>query len=540
MDAITCDGERISHTVREPRDAAVAVTVVLLHGAGTSSSERLLPLLGEFTGRGCRALALDFSGHGESSGALRELSLERRFVQGRAVIDRVVPEGDELVLVGFSMSGQTVADLVGHYGRRVRAIGLCAPAVYAEEAWRVPFGDGRGAFTGIIRRPESWRTSRALEAFAAYEGTAVLVVPGTDHVIPPAVTEAVEEALTVRSRYRRLDLERADHHLARWLRYEADDRRRFVDAVLAEPRTFDWVAKQLPDGERVRSVHRLRGGGTSQMRLLRTETERDLVLRSFVKPFYRRHAPGLLTREAEVLGLLAGTDVPAAECVAVDATAEFCDAPSLLMTRLPGEVRVDEVDLDARVELLARQLMGVHGVTVPQGARPRPYQAWTAPERVRLPEGTARPELWGRAMEVIGREAPAYEGCFLHRGFHPGNVLFTGAGEGLRLSGVVDWVETSWGPADLDVAHCSTALVLLYGVECGLRFAERYAAHGGVLSGDPRARLYWRLLDALAFAPYADKVARPWRELGRTDLTPQVLAARLEAYIGALFGGAGV
>ncbi|MER7112426.1 alpha/beta fold hydrolase [Streptomyces sp. NPDC000229] len=529
-----CDGERISFVARD-HDGAAGATVVVLHGAGNGSADALVPVLDEFAGRGCRVVAPDFSGHGRSSGALEELSLERRFLQARAVIDRVVPDGDELVLVGFSMSGQTVADLVGHYGGRVRAIGLCAPAVYGREAWGIRFGHG---FTEIIRQEGGWRDSAALDALRAFEGTAVLAVPGDDEVIPRAVTEAVEDALTTRSRYRRLDMERAGHRLGVWFVTEADDRRRFVDAVLAPPRTPDWVEKSLPEGERVRSARWLAGGWTSQMRLLRTETERDLVLRSFVKPFYRRHAPGLLAREAEVLGLLADGDVPVPGCLAVDAVGEFCDAPSLLMTRLPGAVRVDEADLDARVELLARQLVGIHRVSVPEGARPRPYQAWTSPERVRVPDGTARPELWARAVEVIGREAPAYEGRFLHRDFHPGNVLFTGAGEELRLSGVVDWVETSWGPADLDVAHCSTALALLYGVERGLRFAEWYVVHGGVLSGDAEARLYWRLLDALAFAPDADKVGRSWRELGRTDLTPQVLAARLETYVGALLGGA--
>jgi hypothetical protein len=36
-----------------------------------------------------------------------------------------------------------------------------------------------------------------------------------------------------------------------------------------------------------------------------------LVLRSFQKPFYQKHAPGLLTREAGILRLLAGTGIPA-------------------------------------------------------------------------------------------------------------------------------------------------------------------------------------------------------------------------------------
>src|SRR5690606_2080095 len=117
---------------------------------------------------------------------------------------------------------------------------------------------------------------------------------------------------------------------------------------------------------------------------------------------------------------------------------------------------------------------------------------------------------------------------------HPGNVLFTEEDAGPRISGVVDWVETSWGPADLDVAHCATALALLHGVDTGLRFADLHPAAGGTPAEDPGAHLHWRLLDALAHAPDAEKLAVPWRELGRTDLTPGVLAHRLEGYVEAL------
>jgi aminoglycoside/choline kinase family phosphotransferase len=138
-------------------------------------------------------------------------------------------------------------------------------------------------------------------------------------------------------------------------------------------------------------------------------------------------------------------------------------------------------------------------------------------------------------VDVIRREPPDHQSCFLHRDFHPGNVLFTGDGDTLRVSGVVDWVETSWGPADLDVAHCSTALALLHGVPEGMRFADRYTGAGGRLAGDPASHLYWRLLDALAFAPDAEKVAVPWREVGRRDLTPPLLITRLETYLEALF-----
>ncbi|MFJ3772290.1 alpha/beta fold hydrolase [Streptomyces sp. NPDC090075] len=526
------DGERLSGVYGGDPGG---ITAVVLHGAGTSSTERLLPLVREFVAHGCRGIAFDFSGHGESTGKLGESSLRRRFEQAVAVIDAYAGADGPLVLVGFSMSGQTVADLARHYGDRVAALGLCAPAVYTAEAWDVPFEDGNGRFSGIIRQPDSWREAPALDVLRAYESRAVLAVPGTDTVIPPAVTEAVQEALATRAQYTRFDLPDARHRLGMWFRDHGEDRRRFVAAVLTGldahgwTATRAWVAEQLGHGRSVTDSRLLSGGWSSQMRRLTLDDGTDLVQRTFVKPFFRHHGPGLLTREASVLTLLAGQEgIPAPGLVAVDADAEHCDHPTLLMSALPGRVRLDEDDLDRRLDLLASQLVRIHGV-VPAG-RPRTYQAWTSPERVRTPDGP----LWERAVDVIRRDPPPYDGCFLHRDFHPGNVLFTGTGSELRITGVVDWVETSWGPADLDVAHCSTALALLHGPAYGLDFRERYEAHGGRDLADDPDHLYWRLLDALHYCPDAAKLAGPWRDLGRDDLTSEALGERLEAYVDGL------
>ncbi|MGA5020038.1 phosphotransferase family protein [Streptomyces griseoincarnatus] len=301
--------------------------------------------------------------------------------------------------------------------------------------------------------------------------------------------------------------------------------------------TRAWAEQTLSAGERIERVDRLRGGWTSRMRRLDVtgpDGARSLVLRSFVKPFFVRHAEGLLTREADILRLLAPTDVPAATLVAVDATARHCDHPSLLMTRLPGTVRLHDENADTRADELARLLVRVHRLPVPAPQRPRVYQAWASPDRVTPPAATRRPKLWRRAADVIRREPPPYEGRFLHRDFHPGNVLFTGPDDAPRISGVVDWVETSWGPADLDVAHCSTALALLHGAQAGMDFRDRYTTAGGTLAPDAPTHLYWRLLDTLGYGD-AEKVAVPWRDLGRADLTPEALVGRLEDYLDALF-----
>lgn len=282
--------------------------------------------------------------------------------------------------------------------------------------------------------------------------------------------------------------------------------------------TRQWI--ELETGETVKDVARLTGGWTSEMRRVDT-TERSLVLRSFVSEFYRRHAEGLLTREADILTLLGRTAIPAASLVAVDATGSRCADPSLLMTLLPGRICLDDPGIAAR---LATQLVAIHQVEVDESTRPRDYQAWTSADRVRLPEDAGK--TWTAAVDVIRADPPSYDPVFLHRDFHPGNVLFDDG----RISGIVDWVETSWGPADLDVAHCSTALALLHGSEAGLAFPAAYVAAGGVLARDK----YWYFLDALGFAPDAEKVAVPWRQCGRDDLTPDVLRQHLEAYLEGL------
>ncbi|MGW6521058.1 phosphotransferase family protein [Streptomyces sp. NPDC054962] len=309
-------------------------------------------------------------------------------------------------------------------------------------------------------------------------------------------------------------------------------------AGAVRPLALAWVGRHLDAGERIVRTEALHGGITAEMRRLTVGTRdgdtRDLVLRTFVDPSFMENAEELLHREAGVLALLAGTDVPAPEPVAVDPTAAQCEYPSLLMTHLAGRTVLDDEGLEARVPLLARQLVAIHALRPAE--RPQAYEAWTTADAVVPPEG-ADAAAWAAATDVIRRPAPPYEGRLLHRDFHPGNVLFDVAPRspaGPRITGVVDWVQTSWGPADLDVAHCSTNLALLHGPAWGLRFATAYEEAGGVLAAAPSERLYWRLLDGLAFATGLQWVTRPWREAGRAELTTRAAEERLDAYVTAL------
>ncbi len=312
------------------------------------------------------------------------------------------------------------------------------------------------------------------------------------------------------------------------------------EAAAVRPLTLAWVSRHLEAGERIVGTEALHGGITAEVRRLTIGTRdggtRDLVLRTFVDV---ERAEGSLNREAGALTLLAGTDVSAPGLVAVDPTAVHCEYPSLLRTHLAGRTVLGDAGLETRVPLLARQLVAIHALRPAE--RPPKYVTLTTADTVVVPKG-ADAAAWAAAMDVIRKPVPPYEGRFLHRDFQPGNVLFDvlpSTPAGARITGIVDWAGTSWGPADLDVAHCSTNLALLHGPAWGLRFADAYEEAGGVLAAATSERLYWQVRDGLAFSEEVRSVSRPWREAGRTELTTRAVEKRLDAYVTAVMDALG-
>ena len=318
------------------------------------------------------------------------------------------------------------------------------------------------------------------------------------------------------------------------------------EAATVRPLTLAWVSQHLEAGERIVGAEALHGGATADMRRLiigtRDGDTRNLVLRSFVDPTRQGPAEDLLHRETDALTTLTGAGVPAPGLVAVDPTAEHCEYPSLLMTHLPGRTVLDDEGLETRLPLLARQLVAVHAVR--PAVRPREYVALTTADTVVTPEG-ADAAVWAAAIDVIRKPAPRYAGRFLHRDFQPGNVLFDLPPEdpagavSARIVGVVDWAAASWGPADLDVAHCSTNIALLHGPAWGLCFIEAYQEAGGMLAAAADERLYWQVREPLAFSEEVRLVAQPWREAGRTELTTRAVEERLGAYVTSLMDALG-
>lgn len=236
-------------------------------------------------------------------------------------------------------------------------------------------------------------------------------------------------------------------------------------------------------------VDELSGGWTSTMLAVTTEVGDELVLRLMTREPWRTHGRGLTTREAEVQAMLAQTLVPAPRTVALDADGERCGFPAHLMSRLPGRTELDRVDATSLGEL-AHLLATIHEVTptIPV----RTYQSWAWEAKYSVPLWATDATLWEEAFTLLRTDAPTYEPCFIHRDFQPRNVLWSGS----RISGVVDWVETSMGPAWLDVAHCCTNLALHHGSETADRFAAAYVARTG---REPQP--YFDVMDVVGFLP---------------------------------------
>jgi aminoglycoside phosphotransferase (APT) family kinase protein len=275
---------------------------------------------------------------------------------------------------------------------------------------------------------------------------------------------------------------------------------------------LEWVEDVL--GEPVRSVRSLVGGATGEMLALRTESGDEVVLRLTTKEPWRTHGAALNGREAEIQEMLAEGGVPAPRSLALDRHGERCGYPAHLMTLLPGEIDQLRTDSDS-LGSLARLLSDIHAVEPTVDVRS--YQSWAWEAKFVVPNWAGNREVWEDAFALLRTAPPEHESCFIHRDFALRNVLWSGD----EITGVVDWVETSMGPAWLDVAHCSSNIAVRQGNGPADAFADTYAA----LSGrEPQP--YFDVMDVVGFLPPPDR--RPiWSDPGMLIRLEERLAAVL-------------
>lgn len=253
-----------------------------------------------------------------------------------------------------------------------------------------------------------------------------------------------------------------------------------VSAALA------WAGSVV--GSPVATSDALDGGLTSTMLAVRHDSGGETVLRLMTEEPWRTHGTELTTRERDAQAALVDTAVPGPTSLGLDAEGAAAGVAAHLMTRLPG-VPLTQVD-DQALAAMADQLAVIHAV---QPAEPfRTFQSWAWEAKWVVPAWTHHPDSWRQAFEVLAGPAPSYEPTFLHRDFSHRNLLWADG----AITGVVDWVETSTGPAWLDAGHAATNLAVAYGVEPARRFLELYAARA-----EEPVHAHWLVMDAVGFLP---------------------------------------
>jgi aminoglycoside phosphotransferase (APT) family kinase protein len=291
-------------------------------------------------------------------------------------------------------------------------------------------------------------------------------------------------------------------------------RRRPPAAALA------WVEAAVGREARVSRVRALDGGTSAALHAVDVDAggvRHRLVLRRHLSERWLADEPDIPAREADALGFLAASPLPTPGLVAVDPTGTAAGEPSVLMTRLAG--RMSWVPPPGRehgwLGRLAAILPEVHAVTPAGRPAERRYLPYYHDVDLRPPAGTRRRHMWERAISRYHDGPPEPASVFIHRDFHPGNVLWSRG----RVSGVLDWIECCMGAPGADVGHCRHNLVRDAGTGAAESFLRAWLTAFGVDAYDP----WWDLVSVLDWGESAPE---------REPLPPAVehfLAAALAA-----------
>ncbi|MFB4167934.1 aminoglycoside phosphotransferase family protein [Virgibacillus sp. JSM 102003] len=298
-------------------------------------------------------------------------------------------------------------------------------------------------------------------------------------------------------------------------------------------RIIEWVVDNVDSSAVVESVSRLKGSTSSTLHSITLKVDKSVkryVVRQFDNKEWLAEEPDLVLHEKESLLMAAKTGITTPQVVAYDETGEKCGIPVILMTKLEGAVELKPANMDEWLTGLAKGLVKIHAVE----ASDFPYQHYSYNDisTFEVPSWSKEPKTWESAINILRGPRPKTTDCFIHRDYHPANVLWN---EGL-VSGVVDWVNGCRGPRGVDVGHCRVNLAMLYGVETADGFLKEYQQQAG---SDFTYNRYWDLLSLTDILIGSPEVYPGWEAFGVSGLTNEMMKERLDKYVVSLLKNQG-
>jgi aminoglycoside phosphotransferase (APT) family kinase protein len=250
-----------------------------------------------------------------------------------------------------------------------------------------------------------------------------------------------------------------------------------------------------------------------------------VVLRRFTDSKWVKREPDVAVREAMSLQHATRAGLPAPALIAVDAHGEHCGVPATLVEKMAGTVVLEPTNRREWVAGLAESAARIHRVEA-SGFRWK-YRRYNEGHRLTVPAWSKEPAAWQTAIEMVQDPPPSYRECFIHRDYHPSNVLW----ENGRVTAVVDWVNGCRGPAGIDVAWCRHNLANLHGVAVADDFLSAYIdAAGSEFDYDP----YWDLMTVVELLPGPPSMYSGWRSGGIAPLDSSTMRQRVDAYVASV------
>lgn len=287
---------------------------------------------------------------------------------------------------------------------------------------------------------------------------------------------------------------------------------------------YDWLVRSIAPSAQDFDIAQLKGSTSASVFLIRCSvgsTPRRFVLRVIDDQDWVAEEPDAADHEAAVLEEAHRANLRAPRLVAYSSEDIGFGAPVVLMSCLEGTVDLRPADFDKWLDGLAGELAMIHQHTA--DSLGWDYASWVGRHTLEVPEWTAVPHLWERAIRRALQPEPDFRPVLIHRDYHPTNVLWHNE----ALSGVVDWIAACRGPAGVDVAHCRVNLAKMYGPWAADRFLKTYSEVSEGFEYNP----YWDVDAILDTCFPRPKFYTPWRDFGLDIIQPQMLNQRVDAYL---------
>lgn len=290
-----------------------------------------------------------------------------------------------------------------------------------------------------------------------------------------------------------------------------------------------WVREKVDSEATIESVQRLYGGMSSAVFSIRLKIDQEVkefVLRQFDNKEWLQSEPDLALHEAESLRWAERIDLQTPKIIAFDETGSKCGGlPSVLMSRLEGTVNLKPENMEHWLAQMADALTKIHAVSADDFQWN--YFTYNDITSLEIPSWTSIPEMWNEAIKIVKGPRTEEKPCFIHRDFHPTNILWSGD----SVSGVVDWVNACKGPAGIDLGHCRLNLALLYDTPTADAFLFAYQRKAGKAF---TYNTYWDILSVIDILFGPPEVYPGWKAFGVTGLTDEMMVERLEKYLESL------